>query len=257
MLLSFTALLDLAKACYRNIEEYKDGNDKYKLKVHALRHGWLRNTITEILEFEEETEEKLEYKISSKGSGITHVLLLKDPLGRLLDEADSFNDAASVIAHICSLQVACVSNSSSELLRGYEFIRSGLRSITILTSGIKKMLAMAKAKGYNSFGEMQKDKNAPDGEDDGEYRKKLVIKMEEENEENPLKEEKDDRKKAVIKMEEKDNKKNPLKEEEEDFIRLFEQFHITYKGKRFKQMQENNYSDRQEVERERRKSTKN
>ena len=72
---------------------------------------------------------------------------------------------------------------------------------------------MAKAKGYNSFGEMQKDKNAPDGEDDGVYRKKLVIKMEEENEENPLKEEKDDRKKAVIKIKEKDNKKNPLKKE--------------------------------------------
>jgi hypothetical protein len=103
MLLSFTALLDLIKACYRNTEEYRDGNDKYKLKVYALRHGWLRNTTTEILEFKEETEEKLEYKISPKGSGIAYVLLLKDLLGRLLDEADSFNDAASVITHICSL----------------------------------------------------------------------------------------------------------------------------------------------------------
>jgi hypothetical protein len=103
MLLSFTALLDLIKACYHNIKEYKDGNDKYKLKVHALRHGWLRNTITEIFEFEEETEEKLKYKISSKGSNITQVLLLKDPLGRLLDEADSFNNTISVIIYICSL----------------------------------------------------------------------------------------------------------------------------------------------------------
>jgi hypothetical protein len=103
MLLSFTALLDFIKACYRNIKEYRDGNDKYKLKVYALRHGWLRNTITEILEFKEETEEKLKYKISSKGSNIAHVLRLKDPLGRLLDEADSFNNAASVITHICSL----------------------------------------------------------------------------------------------------------------------------------------------------------
>jgi hypothetical protein len=103
MLLSFTTLLDFIKACYRNIKEYKDGNDKYKLKVYALRHGWLGNTITEIFEFEEETEEKLEYKISLKGSDIAHVLLFKDPLGRLLDEADSFNDAVSVIIHICSL----------------------------------------------------------------------------------------------------------------------------------------------------------
>ena len=38
MLLSFTILLDFIKACYRNIKEYKDGNDKYKLKVYALRH---------------------------------------------------------------------------------------------------------------------------------------------------------------------------------------------------------------------------
>ena len=39
MLLSFTALFDLIKAYYRNIKEYKDGNDKCKLKVYALRHG--------------------------------------------------------------------------------------------------------------------------------------------------------------------------------------------------------------------------
>jgi hypothetical protein len=84
------------------------------------------------------------------------------------------------------------------------------------------MLAIVKAKGYNSFNEIQKDKNTLNGEDDKEYRKKLVIKIKEENEENPLKEEKDNRKKAVIKIEEKDNKKNPLKKEEEDFIRLFE-----------------------------------
>ena len=103
MLLSFTILLDFIKACYRNIKEYKDGNDKYKLKVHALRHGWLRNTITEILEFEEETEEKLKYKISLKGSNITHVLLLKDPLKRLLNEADNFNNIINIIIYIYSL----------------------------------------------------------------------------------------------------------------------------------------------------------
>jgi hypothetical protein len=79
------------------------------------------------------------------------VLLLKDPLGRLLDEADSFNDAASIIAHICSLQVACISNLLQDLLRGYEFIRSSLGLITKLTLGRQKLLAIAMAKGYNSF----------------------------------------------------------------------------------------------------------
>jgi hypothetical protein len=270
MLLSFTALHDLAKACYRNTEEYRDENGKCKLKVHALRHGWLGNTTTEILEFEEEIEEKVEYKISPKGSGIAHVLLLKDPLGRLLDEADSFNDAASIIAHICSLQVACVSNSSQDLLRGYEFIRSGLGLITKLTLGRQKLLAIAVAKGYNSFDQIQGDKNNP-GREDKEGRKILVIKMEEkENKKNSLKEEADEegRKNLVIKMEEKDDEKTP-----EELVQLLEQFHIApslwngreqphakpykgldqfhvmaYKGKAFEQLREDNNDNEQEVE---------
>jgi hypothetical protein len=103
MLLSFTTLYNLTKACYYNIKEYRDENGKYKLKVYTLRYGWLGNITTEILEFEEEIKEKVEYKIFSKGSSIAYILLFKDPLGRLLDEVDSFNNTTSIVIYIYSL----------------------------------------------------------------------------------------------------------------------------------------------------------
>ena len=56
--------------------------------------------------------------------------------------------------------------------------------------GRKRLLAIAMAKGSNSFYQMQGDKNDPGEEEDREGRKKLVIKVEEkENKKNPLKEE--------------------------------------------------------------------
>jgi hypothetical protein len=38
-----------------------------------------------------------------KGSGIAYILLLKDPLGCLLEEADSFKEAVFIIINIYSL----------------------------------------------------------------------------------------------------------------------------------------------------------
>jgi hypothetical protein len=38
-----------------------------------------------------------------KRSGVAYVLLLKDPLERLLEEVDSFKEAVFIIANICSL----------------------------------------------------------------------------------------------------------------------------------------------------------
>jgi hypothetical protein len=110
MLLSFTTFYNLTKACYYNTKEYRDENSKYKLKVYTFRYGWLGNTTTEILEFKEEIEEKVKYKISSKGSSIAHILLFKDPLGYLLDKTDSFNNTTSIIIYIYSLQITCISN---------------------------------------------------------------------------------------------------------------------------------------------------
>jgi hypothetical protein len=263
MLLSLTALHDLAEACSYNYEEYREGNGKCKLQLHALRSGWIGNTTTEVLEFEEEIDESIQYKIKPKGSGIAHVLLLKDPLGRLLDEADSFNAAAIAVAHVCSLQVACVSSSSQDLLRGYKFIKTGLEKIGWVTSGRNL------ANGPDSFDQMQRDKNdLSDGEDKG-GRKELVIKMEEkEAKKKPLEEAyEESRNRLAVKMEEKDDKGTP-----KELVQLVEQFHITpslwnggkqrpiaphkgldqfhfmiYKGDGFEQMREENNDNEQEV----------
>ena len=127
MLLSFIALHDLIRTCSRINEEYKDKAGKCKLDVYALRYGWKGNTTTEVLEIEEDDEENDVIKPPwLEGAGIAHVLLLKDLLGRLLEEADSFKEAAFIIANICSLQVASASEPLKEHQDGCDFIRDSL-----------------------------------------------------------------------------------------------------------------------------------
>ena len=126
--------------------------------------------------------------ICPKGSSIAHILLLKDPLGRLLDKVDSFKEAANIIARICSLRVACFSNLLEDHLRGYKFISDSLLLINIMTSQNMALIV--------SVG--------------------VIIKEEED-------ENKETRKKLVIRIREVENKKNPLmKEEEEELICLFD-----------------------------------
>ena len=99
MLLSLVALHDFARACSRNNEEYKDEDGEYKLKICPPRYDWSRNTTTEELEIQEHNE----CKPCPKGSAVTRILPLKDTLGRLLEEAESFKEAALIIGSICSL----------------------------------------------------------------------------------------------------------------------------------------------------------
>jgi hypothetical protein len=104
MLLSIVALYDLARTCSRINKEYKDKAGKYKLNIYTLWYGWKGNTTTKVLEIKEDDEENNRIKPPwPKGSGIAYMLLLKDPLGRLLEEADSFKEAAFIIVNICSL----------------------------------------------------------------------------------------------------------------------------------------------------------
>ena len=103
-LLGCIALHDLGIACRRNSADYRDAG-KCKLQTHALRSGWVGNTITEDLEIEEEPY--------LKGRGVAHVLPLQDPLGRLLDGATTFAEAAIISAQLCSHQLACLSNRPS------------------------------------------------------------------------------------------------------------------------------------------------
>jgi hypothetical protein len=57
-----------------------------------------------VLEIKEDNKENNVIKLPwPKGSSIAYMLLLKDPLGRLLEEADSFKEAVFIIINICSL----------------------------------------------------------------------------------------------------------------------------------------------------------
>ncbi|KAH7418741.1 hypothetical protein BKA64DRAFT_655105 [Cadophora sp. MPI-SDFR-AT-0126] len=248
MLLSLVALHDLARACSRINEEYKDKTGKCKLDVYALRYGWEGNTTTEVLEIEEDDEDNARSKPWPKGSGIAHVLPLKDPLGRLLEEANSFKEAAFIIANICSLQIASVSEPSKEYQDGCDFISDSLLWMRRRTSF---EIASVKAADSNRFKQMQ-EKTKKDSEDD---------------------EDEKTRKKLVLKMNDWESKKKPLdkKDEEElsdlfdqlhaaslseQLIRQLERFHVTdraglwrYKGDNFERIQEkNNDSDDEDDE---------
>ncbi|KAG9242056.1 hypothetical protein BJ878DRAFT_577723 [Calycina marina] len=127
LLLGLFALHDLARACSRIHEDYKDNAGKCKLDVYALRYGWKGNTTTETLEIETDSEDDDGTKLPCpEGSGIAHVPLLKHTLGRLLEEADSFKEAAVIIANICFLHFASNSEPFEEHTEGCEFLSHGL-----------------------------------------------------------------------------------------------------------------------------------
>jgi hypothetical protein len=205
MLLSLVALHDLARTCSRINEEYKDKAGKCKLDVYALRYGWKGNTTTEVLEIEEYDEENDAIKRSwPEGSGVAHVLPLKDPLGRLLEEADSFKEAAFIIANICSLQVASVSKPLKEQQDGCDFIRDSLLWMRRRTSF--EIVLVKAASDSHRFKQMQ-EKTKKNSEDDEDERT---------------------RKKLVLKMNDWESKKKPLdKKDEEELSDLFDQLHVT------------------------------
>ncbi|KAH8674830.1 hypothetical protein BGZ60DRAFT_429799 [Tricladium varicosporioides] len=231
LFLSLVALHDLAVACVYNKEKYKDLTGKCKLDVYALRYGWEGNTITEVLEIEENGVIKSLWPI---GSGVAHVLPLKDPLGRILEEAESFGEAAFHMINICSLQIDCFSESLKEYREGYNFFRDNLGWIHLLASLELKPTI----------------KNTHDIEQMRETREKT------------LKEDEKTKRRLVVKMEDWKSKNNPLdkKDEEElgdlldrlyvispseELIRQLEQFYTKdaggiypYKDKSFEYMQE-------------------
>lgn len=254
MVLSLFALHDLAMTCSRLHEEYKDKTGKCKLDVCALRYGWKGNTTTEVLEIEEGNEENDGTKPPwPKGSGIAHVLPLKDPLGRLLEEANSFKEAAFIIANICSLQVASVSEPLKEYQDGCDFIRDSLYWMRLRTS--MEIESAGAASDSHRFMQMQ-EKTKKNSEDDEDERT---------------------RKKLVLKINDWESKKKPLdKKEEEELSDLFDQLHVTslsellicqlerfhitdgadlwpYKGESFEHIQEEkkNDSDNEDEEEER------
>jgi hypothetical protein len=100
MWLSFNVLHDIALACSYNHEEYKDKSGNCTLNVYALKDTWVKYTTTESIDISMGNKED-EYP---RGTQVTDILPLYDPLGRILEKADSFQDAAHFIVQICWIQ---------------------------------------------------------------------------------------------------------------------------------------------------------
>jgi len=256
LLLSLIVLHDLAKACYAISikEEYKDKAGKCKLDVYALRYGWKGNTTTEVLKVVEEDEDEENNGINlpwPEGSGIAHVLPLKDPLGRLLEEVNSFKEAAHIIANICSLQVASVSEPLKEYKDGCDFISSSMIGMRNRTRA--EIAFLTAASDGHPFEEMQeKTKENPEEDEDERTRKKLVLKMNDcESKKKPL-DSKDEKELSDLLG------KFHVTSPSEQFLRQLQRFHITdraglspYKGESFEHIREkNNDSDDEDKEEE-------
>jgi hypothetical protein len=175
-LLSFVALHDLAIACSQNLDEYMGPDGKHKLELNAPQLGWSRDTTAEVLDVGEEYE----IKTLPKGSPIHGLgIQVMDPLGRLLEEADSFKKAAVIIADICSLQVGCALESSGECLDGYKFIEDSLMWMRLRTSSEAAAIKYAKNAKTFGFDQIQeKDtRDIEEGDEDERTERKLKIKM--------------------------------------------------------------------------------
>ncbi|KFZ18370.1 hypothetical protein V501_01262 [Pseudogymnoascus sp. VKM F-4519 (FW-2642)] len=217
MILSFAALNDLARACSQNDEEYKDEAGKCKLQVHALQHGWVRNTIAKALDIDEDNNNS----VLLEGKGVAQVFLLKDPLGRLLEKADSFKEAAAIVSKFCFFHVACVSGTSKEHDVAYEFISNSMRWVCIRASLEAVCIKDAKFKS-SRIAQMQAErKSLPETEKYEGVKKELVIRTGElEQDGNSLE-----------------------KEKEAELIDFLEKFHTTdYDGKGCQHMQQKDKS---------------
>lgn len=218
MILSFVALSDLAKACSQNDEEYKDEAGTCKLQVHALQHGWIRNTIVEALDNDEDKKSS----VSLEGKGVAQVFLLKDPLGRLLEKADSFKEAAAIVSKFCFFHVACVSGTSKEHEVAYEFISNSMRWVCIRASLEAVCIKEEKFKSSKTPQMQAENKSLPEAEKNEETKKEPVIRTDElEQDGNPLK-----------------------REKEAELIDFLEKFHTTdYNGISYQQMQQKGKSE--------------
>ncbi|ELR08413.1 hypothetical protein VC83_03561 [Pseudogymnoascus destructans] len=217
MILSFAALNDLARACSQNDEEYKDEAGKCKLQVYALQHGWVRNTIAKALDIDENSKSS----VLLEGKGVAQVFLLKDPLGRLLEKADSFKEAAAIVSKFCFFHVACVSGTSKEHDVAYEFISNSMRWVCIRASLEAVCIKDAKFKSSRITQMQAESKSRPETEKYEGIKKELVIRTDEQEQDG-----------------------NPLeKEKEVELIEFLEKFHTTdYNGKSCQQMQQKDKS---------------
>lgn len=138
--LSLISLHDFAQACSRNYDEYKDEDGKCKLDVYALRSGWSSLSITDDIQ----TDENDEVRSWQQGRSVTHLLPLYDPVGRVLNDAASFQEAAIAVSKICSFQVACMSDTFNKHEDGYKFMIDSMSWTCLRISGQEASVKAAK-----------------------------------------------------------------------------------------------------------------
>lgn len=252
MILSLAALNDLARACSQNDEEYKDEAGNCKLQVYALQHGWVRNTIAKVLDMDDSKSSVL-----LEGKGVAQVFLLKDPLGRLLEKADSFKEAAAIVSKFCFFQVACISETSKKHDVAYEFISNSMRWVCIRASLEAVCIKDAKFKSSKTAQVQAEIRSCPETEKYEGIEKEPVIRTSEpEQHGNPLENEKgaelidflekchatDYSGKSCQQTEQKDKSESSnedestdqvsvyedfLQDEDNDLVNLFDGFHVT------------------------------
>jgi hypothetical protein len=244
MRLSCFALHDLAKACFQNMEEYRDEEGNCKLNVYA-RYDWSRDTIAEALDIDSGDNGDRPISI---GSPITALKLqLQDPMGRLLDTADDFQHAAYIVAHLVSRQIACVSNP----LKYYEYFeskRSSLGPLMMRDRGVRKdiLARIARKKRSEQIRDNQNDPEDEKDEKDEKARQKLIPKMKElKSKESSIKKEEEEELLTLFKKQCHIGSDKPLGYAR--FNKGLEQFHvIDYDSPSFVQMQKENNDNEEE-----------
>ena len=175
MFLSFVALHDLAAACLSNFEDYKDKDGKCNLDLNTLQAGWSRDTTAEALEVE--TSEALSIKDGSSeplpiGSAVSRLgIQLRDPLGRLLEKAETFIEAGIIIMKTLSFQFQFAFRPLTELMGACEFL-----DYSILSNTRFPRIYTEVKRDFENASVVREEENRDMMEEEDETRKKLIVK---------------------------------------------------------------------------------
>jgi hypothetical protein len=125
---SLCGLHNFVLACYYAIgEKYKDNKGNYKLTLLALPKSESYYTLTgHLVEVDEQERRKRRLQ---PAEDVTAALDLRDPIRTMLNDAQSFKDAANIAAHYCYIQASIYKKN----LRYYKSIKSYMPWIIVRT----------------------------------------------------------------------------------------------------------------------------
>ena len=125
---SLCSLHDFVLACYYAMgDKYRDDDGNRKLILLALPRSESFYTLAEdLVEVDKRQRDKRE---TAAGGEVTAALDLRDPIGTILSDAQSFRDAANIAAHYYYIQASIYGKD----LRCYRSIKSNMPWIIVLT----------------------------------------------------------------------------------------------------------------------------